>query len=200
MDKLFRHINPKTALDIGAYVGDFTRSLLRQFPNCQVVMVEANSHCESYLKTVGCPYEIVALCDYNGQALLYMENDNLLGTGASLYKENTNWYSKGEKQTVNTKRLDDCTYFDGASIDLIKMDVQGAELDVIRGGEKTIKNATFVMMETSLLQYNQGAPLIDNVVERMVSMDFCMIDIVEYHKLSDGTIFQIDILFKNLKS
>jgi FkbM family methyltransferase len=199
MDKLFRHITPKRALDIGAHVGGFTRSLLAQFPNCQVVMVEANSHCEPHLQTVGCAYEIVALCDYNGQALLYMENDNQIGTGASLYKENTVWYSKGEKQTVTTKRLDDCNYFDGAPIDLIKMDVQGAELDIIKGGGNTIKNATFVLMETSLLQYNQEAPLIDSVVEKMVSMDFCMWDIVEYHKLSDGTIFQLDILFKNLR-
>jgi FkbM family methyltransferase len=199
MDKLFRHLNPKTTLDIGAHVGGFTRSLLTQFPNCQVIMVEANPKCESHLQNIGVKYEMVALSDYNGVANLYIENNDDIGTGASLYKENTNWYSEGKKQTVTTKRLDDCNYFDGAPIDLIKMDVQGSELDVVKGGLNTIKNATFVMMETSLLQYNQGAPLIDSVVERMISLDFCMWDIVEYHKLSDGTIFQLDILFKNLK-
>jgi FkbM family methyltransferase len=162
-------------------------------------MVEANPKCESHLQNIGVKYEMVALSDYNGVANLYIENNDDIGTGASLYKENTNWYSEGKKQTVTTKRLDDCNYFNGAPIDLIKMDVQGSELDVVKGGLNTIKNATFVMMETSLLQYNQGAPLIDSVVERMISLDFCMWDIVEYHKLSDGTIFQLDILFKNLK-
>jgi FkbM family methyltransferase len=198
MDKLFRHINPKRALDIGAHVGSFTKDLYYKYPECQIVMIEANKNCEPYLRLLGKPYEIVALSDKNGTAELYVEDVNPIGTGSSLYKENTDWYTQGKTQTVVTKRLDDCNYFDG-TIDFIKMDVQGSELDIIKGGENTIKNATFVLMETSLLEYNQGAPLIDALVEKMVDLQFCMIDIIEYHRLENGLIFQIDILFKNLK-
>lgn len=97
-----------------------------------------------------------------------------------------------------TKRLDDCNYFDGAPIDFIKLDVQGSELDIIRGGENTIKNTTFVMAEVSLLEYNQGAPLIDAVVDKMVELGFCIVDVVDYHR-SNGIIIQLDLLFKNLK-
>lgn len=199
MDKLFRHISPKRALDIGAHIGNFTKELYYQYPECQIVMIEANKNCEPYLRLLGKPYEIVALSDKNGTAELYIENNDPIGTGSSLYKENTNWYTEGRTQTVVTRRLDDCRYFEGAPADFIKMDVQGSELDIIKGGENTIRNATFVLMETSLLEYNQGAPLIDAVVEKMVSLRFCMVDIIEYHKLNNGTIFQLDILFKNLK-
>ena len=198
MDKLFRHIKPATALDIGAHVGNFTKELYYQFPECQIVMIEANRECEPYLRLLGKPYEIVALCDKDGTASLYMEDVNPIGTGSSLYKENTGWYTQGKTQTVVTKRLDTCNYFNGAPIDFIKMDVQGAELDVIRGGENTIKNTTFVLTEVSLLQYNEGAPLVDEVVEKMVSLGFCIVDIVDYHRM-DNVIFQMDILFKNLK-
>ena len=198
MDKLFRHIKPATALDIGAHVGNFTKELYYQFPECQIVMIEANRECEPYLRLLGKPYEIVALCDRDGTASLYMEDVNPIGTGSSLYKENTGWYTQGKTQTVTTKRLDTCNYFNGAPIDFIKMDVQGAELDVIRGGENTIKNTTFVLAEVSLLQYNEGAPLVDEVVEKMISLGFCIVDIVDYHRM-DNVIFQMDILFKNLK-
>ena len=123
---------------------------------------------------------------------------NPIGTGSSLYKENTNWYTQGKTQTVVTKRLDDCNYFDGASIDFIKLDVQGSELDILRGGENTIKNTTFVMAEVSLLEYNQGAPLMDTVVNKMIDLGFYIVDIVDYHRSND-IIFQLDLLFKNLK-
>lgn len=199
MDKLFRHIAPKRALDIGANVGNFTKELSYQFPDCQIVMIEANKNCEPYLRLLSKPYEIIALSDKNGTAELHMEDNNPTGTGSSLYKENTGWYTQGKTQTVITKCLDDCNYFNGASIDFIKMDVQGAELDIIKGGENTIKNTTFVLAEVSLLEYNQDAPLIDAVVDKMISLNFCMVDIVEYHRLDNGLIFQLDILFKNLK-
>lgn len=200
MDKLLRHIKPKRFLDVGANVGEFTKQLLTHVPNCQVVMVEANPNCESHLKELGHPYDIVALSNYSGTADLYIENINLVATGASLYKENTIWYEEGKyyKHTVPVKTLDEQNYFDGALIDLIKLDVQGSELDIIKGGENTIKNTTFVLAEVSLTQYNQGAPLIDDVVDKMVSMGFCIADIVEYHSFNN-IIFQLDLLFKNLK-
>ena len=198
MDRLFRHISPKRALDIGAHVGNFTKELYYQYPECQMVMIEANKNCEPYLRLLGKPYEIVALSDRNGTAELYIEDVNPIGTGSSLYKENTNWYTQGKTQTVVTKRLDDCNYFDGAPIDFIKLDVQGSELDILRGGENTIKNTTFVMMEVSLLEYNQGAPLMDAVVNKMIDLGFCIVDVVDYHRSND-IIFQLDLLFKNLK-
>ena len=198
MDKLLRYIRPKTVLDVGAHVGNFTKDLLSYIPDCQVVMVEPNPNCEQYLKLIGKKYDMVALSSYNGIAELHVENINPIGTGASLYKENTQWYKEGayNKVIVPTKTLSKCNYFDG-DIDLIKLDAQGSELDIIKGGEDIIKNAKFVLIEVSLLEYNEGAPLMDAVVDKMVELGFCIVDIVEYHR-SNNIIFQIDLLFKHL--
>jgi hypothetical protein len=54
------------------------------------------------------------------------------------------------------------------------------------------------MAEVSLLEYNQGAPLMDAVVNKMIDLGFCIVDIVDYHR-SNGIIFQLDLLFENLK-
>jgi len=166
------------------------------------MMVEANRNCEPALRLLGKPYDIIALSDKEGIADLYIEKINPTATGASLYKENTDWYGEGKYETVqvNTATLDSRNYFNGEPIDLIKMDIQGAELDVLKGGEKTVKNAKHLLIETSLIQYNQGAPLIGDIVDQMKQYKFYMEDIIEYHNfpyLYGETIFQLDILFVN---
>lgn len=166
-------------------------------------MVEANEECELALRLLDKPYDIVALSDIQGILYFYVEKNNPVGTGASLYKENTEWYAQGKYKTVTVQAdtLDNRNYFDGQPVDLIKIDVQGAELDILKGGKKTIQNASYVILEMSLLQYNEGAPLMDKVVDKMVEYGFCIVDILEYHSfphLYDGAIFQIDALFKKL--
>lgn len=201
MDKLFRYITPERAIDIGAHVGNFTKKLYYNFPKCSIVMVEANPHCESNLRLLGKPYEIVALSNKTGYANLYVETINPVATGASLYKENTDWYAEGKYETITvpTKTLDECNYFEGQPIDFIKIDVQGSELDILNGGENTIKNTEYVLIEASLVEYNQGAPLVGDIVDKMKEYGFYILDIVEYHSfahLYGGAIFQLDILFK----
>jgi FkbM family methyltransferase len=197
MDKLFKYINPSRVIDVGAHVGEFTKQIYYNFPECKIVMVEANPNCEPHLRLLGKPYDIVALSDKEGYGNLHIEKTNLTPTGASLYKENTEWYSEGKYEiiTVPTSTLDIKNYFENQQIDLLKLDVQGAELDILNGGEKTLQRTQYALIETSLLEYNQNAPLIDRVVDKMKEYGFYIVDIIEYHKYNN-IIFQLDILFK----
>ena len=45
--------------------------------------------------------------------------------------------------------------------DLIKIDVQGAEVDIIKGGLNTINNAKRLIVELQHTEYNQGALKVD---------------------------------------
>lgn len=197
MDRLFEYINPKRVVDIGAHVGEFTKQIYYKFPTCEIKMVEANPNCEPYLRLLGKPYDIVALSHKEGYAQLFIEKINNIGTGASLYKESTEWYSEGKYDTVTvpTATLDSKNYFENQTIDLVKLDVQGAELDILNGGEKTLERTQFALIETSLVEYNQGAPMIDKIVDKMKEYKFNIVDIIEYH-MYNGLIFQLDILFK----
>jgi hypothetical protein len=56
--------------------------------------------------------------------------------------------------------------------DMIKMDVQGAELDVLKGAEETLKTAQHVILELQRVEYNKGAPLKDTVIEYMDGLGF----------------------------
>ena len=197
--KLNELTRPKRVLDIGAHVGDFTSILSKLSPECEFVMVEANPHCKPYLSKFSYPYHILALSNYVGTTSLYIEKANHIGTGASIYRENTEWYGDDKFELVETpvNTLDNLNFFPNEMVDLVKIDVQGAELDILNGGTKTIKRSKYLLLEVSTLQYNIGAPLMDKVVDKLKEYEFVIEDILEYQKLHDGSIFQLDILFRN---
>jgi FkbM family methyltransferase len=90
---------------------------------------------------------------------------------SSLYEPNTRLLSRFQvleelTQTVQvsdaqTRRLDDIPEI--TNIDYIKIDVQGAELDVIRGGTKALRNAVVVHCEVEFVPMYKGQPLFGDV-------------------------------------
>ena len=87
--KLFRYTNPRRVLDIGAHIGQFSQQVKRFNPEADIIMVEANPNCEPYLNKLDIPYQMIALSKEKGEAELFVEKVNEIGTGASLYRENT---------------------------------------------------------------------------------------------------------------
>ena len=197
--KLINYSKPKRVLDVGAHIGEFSKAITQLAPDCQIVMVEANPNCEPYLQKLPHGYEMIALSNKQGKAELFVEKANAIGTGASLYKENTDWYADGkfEKVEVNVDTLDNRKYFADEVIDLVKLDVQGAELDILSGGQSTIMRSKYVLIEVSVIEYNSNAPLMDEIVTTMRSYGFYIEDILDYLKPSKKQIVQMDLLFKN---
>jgi len=197
--KLFRYTNPRRVLDIGAHVGQFSQQVKRFNPEADIIMIEANPNCEPYLNKLDIPYQMIALSKEKGEAELFVEKVNEIGTGASLYRENTEYYADDKFDTVRVQldSLDNLNYFEDQFIDLVKLDVQGAEYDILEGGRKTITRSGHVLIEVSLLEYNLGAPQIEAVVNKMKEYGFMIEDILDYQRSSENILFQLDILFKN---
>ena len=82
------------------------------------------------------------------------------------------------------------------TFDLIKIDVQGAELDILKGGVKTIVDCDFILVELSINKYNDGAPSADEVIVFLSNLGFQINDIFS-HFYFNNTLTQIDILFIN---
>jgi hypothetical protein len=49
--------------------------------------------------------------------------------------------------------------------DLIKCDVQGAEIDIVSGAKETLKNTKYMILELQHISYNKGAPMADQAIE-----------------------------------
>ena len=79
------------------------------------------------------------------------------------------------------------------------MDVQGSELDIINGAIPIIEDTRFLILELGILEYNQGAPLIGEVIEKLNKLGFVMMDILDFNHSDDTYLVQIDALFANKK-
>lgn len=191
--------SPRSMLDIGANVGAFAARFRRFFPACKMILVEPNPHCVDYLKNFEYEVAQIAASNENGTGTLFLTNEVLQSTGASLYRELTPHFSDDHliRTEVKKARLDD--YFEGRTFDFIKLDVQGSELDALRGGERIFRQADYVLIELSMIEYNEGEPPVEAVVDCMREMGLRLVDIVEYHRLKDtfgDNVIQIDGLFE----
>ena len=178
LEKIKNYFDPKSILDIGANVGQFYNEIKGIFPNSYYYLIEGNDSCEVVLETLNVDYSICLLSDCEKEVDFYVRKHEPRCTGNSIYRENTSFY-------------DD---------DQIIIDVQGSEIDIINGGLDIIKNAKGVLMEISLVEYNQNAPVKEFVYEYMLNLGFTPIDNIGNinHPITHELIQQ-DILFLNQK-
>lgn len=75
-----------------------------------------------------------------------------------------------ETSEVQTTRLDDIPECRGA--DFVKIDVQGATLDVLKGGPETISKALVVQCEVEFIPIYDGEPLFAEIDQEMRRLGF----------------------------
>jgi FkbM family methyltransferase len=188
-------LNLHKVLDVGAFEGNWTKMFKSFFPSSQILMVEANSEKEKILSSIG-DYKIALLGAEDNKEVDYYKGQNSAQTGNSIFLENTKIEFKSEKRRTQT-----LTSLLGAneSFDLIKMDVQGSELDIIKGGLNIVKNTKFLLIELQMTEYNKGAPKSEEVISFLKDINFEFIDIFDLLYSNEGCLVQVDGFFVNKK-
>ena len=181
-------------MDIGANVGQFYSECKEVYPDANYHLVEGNPMCENKLKELGVNYSIELLSDDVKEVQFWMRTDDPFATGNSIYKENTDFYKNSLPVKRQTKTLD--FMFNDKKFDFIKIDTQGSEIDILRGGERLVSSAKGILLEVSYTEYNSGSPLKDEVIEYMNSIGFKQVEILnKIHHPTTGEHIQDDILF-----
>lgn len=197
LNKITDYFIPNNILDIGANTGGWYNECKLHFPHSNILSIEANDECEEILKTVNPNYKIALLAKDNEIYKYYKNKEVYSSTGNSIYKELTPHYTDNNTYFVEIPgtKLDDLLQGQNP-FDLIKMDVQGAELDIIKGGYFICINAKGILLEVALKEYNQGAPLYDEVINYMKSIGFKQVEVLE-NLPYNGEIYHQDLLFIN---
>jgi len=195
----------KTILDIGASNGDFLRRV-------RPVLPEAFIHCFEPLpelfaqlqKCVGRDARArawnLALGDIDGAGVMH-KNDGIFMSSllpmtektVRLFPDTKRW----TPQDVTISTLDRWT--ESQSLEppiLIKMDVQGYEGHVIRGGRGTIKQAQVLLLEVSFVELYAGQCLFDELYDMMRELGYRCVGMT--YPLCDresGRALQTDALF-----
>ncbi len=84
--------------------------------------------------------------------------------------------------------------------DLIKLDTQGSELDILKGGVNLVQRSKAIILEVSHQSYNQDSPLVNEVIEYMTDINFLLKEtldtqVVAKKQLALGKTRQSDYLF-----
>lgn len=168
-------ISPNVIYDIGACVLYWERHARAIWPNSEIYLFDASFHLETLYNNTNQKYELCVLTDTNGKSVKFYE-DPMKPSGSSYYKENTEFYN----ETHATERL-------GYTLDyiveknnwplpnLIKLDVQGAELDILKGATKCLSTCDDIILESQHINYNDGAPMVQDVIDFMKSINFKLI-------------------------
>lgn len=186
---------PKNCLDVGSYEGLWTREFKHIFPDAAIMMIEGQLSKEPKLQKVKQDLKDI---DYRIALLGATEapvSFNIYDTASSVLLEHNDTGAKTE--TRNLVKLDNL--LEGSNFnqpDFIKIDTQGYELEILKGGEKALSFAEFVLLEVSFLDIYINSPLVADKLAFMKEHGFVVYDICTLMKRPlDKALFQSDFLF-----
>ncbi len=184
---------PKTVIDVGAALGTF--QLYEAFPDCKHFMIEPIAENEPYLaklchKLDNAEYLIAAATYENGTMTLRVDAD-LVHSHSSDAREAEQIAPTVEQRTIATVRLDHlCAERQLSPPYLIKIDVDGNELDVLKGTVGILSQTEYLVIESTL--FGQ----IYDVIDFMRSHGFAMYDILDPGwRPNDRALWQVDLAF-----
>jgi hypothetical protein len=180
--------NPTVVYDIGSCYGQWTDAAATIFPDARYILFDA------WDKTPRKPDYTGVLGNEDGKIVNFYQNDEL-PWGNSYYREiGTNGVfpeSSGKSRTMRT--LDSVVKERGwPKPDLVKIDVQGAERDVIEGSLETFKDALYLIVEMQHGNYNEGAPKYDVTGTWLESIGW---ECIEW-RFSSSSPYDADYLFR----
>ena len=187
---------PRFTVDVGAYHGDWAKLCRAAFPETRILMVEAQpamaAQLQSVAGTMGGDVTVATalLGPQDGQQVAFQEME----TGSSVFPESSG--KARQERTMITRRLDSVLEEQGTSpVDFLKLDVQGYELEVLKGAPLALAQAQVVLMEVSLLPVNVGAPPFEEFIAFMDGAGFTTYDVCGQGRRRDGVLWQLDLMF-----
>jgi len=198
-----RDIN--TVIDVGAHVGEFASTIHRILPAAAIVSFEplegSFRQLKANMKDVPNFKAFNCACGSNNASVDMYRNEFTPSSSllhmAQLHKSAFTFTERETVEVVEVRRLDDVALDIDLKEDiLIKIDVQGYEREVIRGGENLVSRAKMLIVETSFRTLYEGQPLFDEIYSLLRRMGFKYIG--NWNQLLspvDGSVLQADAIF-----
>jgi FkbM family methyltransferase len=191
-------VSPKNVLDIGAYHGEWTIEFLSKFPQSNILMIEAQGSKMKRLEDISNKYENVKcyealISSIDGETVTFFEDE----TASFASFQNIEKGVKKQTETVDTI-LNKIGF---QSPDFIKIDIQGFELEALKGANASLSTAEFCLLECTVLNIGGAEPMLIDVLNFMNERNFQLYEISQIMRRPyDNAMYQLDVLFIRKKS
>lgn len=189
-------LRPDLLIDVGAGRGDFAKIAAAIFPQAELLMIEPLTEFDRLLAEVCARFPMArrvsaVAAARSGQATLNVHPDLF---GSSMFLESEASDVNGQPRPVPAVTLDSLVA-SPASV-LLKIDAQGAELEVLAGAIDILKKAELVILEASMFRFFDRGPLVADVIAAMEKQGFVLYDLFGLaHRPLDGALAQVDAVF-----
>jgi FkbM family methyltransferase len=194
-----KKFSPATIVDVGGAFGEVTEFCAQEFPNAKILTFEPLSEYRPALEKIARRNKNIktfqfAVGSQVGE-ITFNVHDDLVGS--SLFQEVEGAVVDGKPRTVPMITLDKVIKDESvASPYLIKVDVQGAELEVIKGASDVLKDTEVLILEVSLFAVFKSGPQFYDIVLAMKERGFICYDIIgNAYRPLDNSLWQVDLVF-----
>ena len=191
--KVKSNFNPDRILDVGAWNGFWTKNVKEIWPDAHYTCIEAGPKHEKKLKEITSDYHIAVLGDTHKEVKMYLREIDKGSRKKVTYTKGSTLFGIFKDFEVRQMTTLDSLVGKDAQYDLIKQDVQGAEIMVMKGAPEIFKRAKYVIQEVNLYK-DKNFPNIPSEKEMddyMLRLGFKNSEIIEQKEHAD----QIDKIY-----
>lgn len=187
--------HPAVIIDVGAQTG--TAALYQAFPAAKHLMIEPVVENEAALTLIASRLKdavviIAAAGATSGETFLHVSPNTRYASISNCAEPGGNRRDVRRIACISVDDLCQSRALGGPF--LIKIDVDGKELDVLTGSVESLKDTECVIVET--IFFGDGTNNFYRVVEFMNDWDFVIYDIVEpLYRPLDSALWQVDTVF-----
>jgi FkbM family methyltransferase len=199
-----RGFTPLHILDVGANYGNWSWVAKEAFPNAAFTLVEPQIEMKSYLdgfceKTGRSRWVNAGAGPRNEERVLTVWPD-LAGSSFTPTESEAKEYSK-ERRIVPVRTIDSILAESDLPLpELVKMDIQGFELEALQGANTLLGKTELFILEVSFFRFSINQPTFVAVIEFMFGQGYVPYDFCGFlRRPYDGALGQADIAFAKEK-
>ena len=206
--RLLQHVEHPVVFDVGANIGQTLEKYAAVLPRARIHSFEPFPQSYERLAATAAAHppavaHELALSENSGEATFHVNpefhtRNSLLTRPAS----GRRYYRKGselpESVTVKVDTLDNvCAREDIERIHVLKLDVQGAELQVLRGGQTLLAKETvdLIFIEVMFVPHYENGPLFHDVNAELRDRGYSLYNIYDLITASNGQLRYANALF-----
>lgn len=193
-------------IDVGANKGQFSAIASYLYPNSEIISFEPLKNVCSNAKKKFKKYKNITFHNYaigNEEGLIPLnvskkdDSSSILSIGSN--QKNTfpgTEKSHTEHITVSTLQKF-ITKIDLSKNIFMKIDVQGYEMEVLKGSSNYLKYFNYIYVECSYIELYQNQALAFEIIKFLDSLSFNLAGVYNNYYNKKGQVIQSDFLFKN---